>query len=39
MPRDPVHARCSSAALQGKLKTALLVTAIAPVSFWTSYML
>jgi hypothetical protein len=24
----PVHARCSSAALQGKLKTALLVTAI-----------
>jgi hypothetical protein len=28
-----MHARCSSAALQGKLKTALLVTAIAPVSF------
>jgi hypothetical protein len=28
-----MHARCSSAALQGKLKTALLVTAITPVSF------
>ncbi len=36
-PWDPVHAHCSTAALQGKLRTALLVTAITPMRFCKSF--
>ena len=34
---DPVHVQCTSAALEGKLKTVLLVSAITPISFCTSH--